>query len=320
MPPPALFASVVAAAIFAACSACIVSFSVWCGFQYVRRRTRRLCGRARKAMRPHSYAVGQRRAGSCTAIRCDTPLLLDEPAQLDPKAAEEIRIAEIPADAGVGLGVFEDLRGEANGADFARALDRALRKYHGTAFSPFLDALVRRQDEIADALRDVRKAFARRYLTEDASSQARRVAERFALVGAAGELPTRMGITGWQGGAAIVAAGVCFEAWLSQRAGEGNQEERAMLAQVRGFLERHGVDRLTELWRPVAKDDHAPRAQNLTGWSRRVEESQRHPTRRPRKTWPIRPRSRNRCADGSKVSAFPLNYGKFPTHRGNALS
>lgn len=256
---------------------------------------------------------------------CDAPLLLDELAQLDPRAAgevaymlangagkaraqraggmrdtarwqllflsageiglaqhmaeagkqtkagQEIRIAEIPADAGAGLGVFEELHGEANGAEFARALDRALRKYHGTAFPAFLDALTRQQGEIANTLREARKAFAKRFLSDEASGQARRVADRFALVGAAGELATRMGITGWPSGAAIVSAGVCFDAWLAQRGGEGNQEERAMLAQVRGFLERHGEGRFTDWGRPVAKDDHAPRVQNRAGWRRRVE-------------------------------------------------
>jgi putative DNA primase/helicase len=256
---------------------------------------------------------------------CDAPLLLDELAQLDPRAAgevaymlangagkaraqraggmrdtarwrllflsageiglaqhmaeagkqtkagQEIRIAEIQADAGAGLGVFEEIHGEANGADFARVLDRALRQCYGTAFPAFLDALVRQQGEIADTLREARKAFARRYLSEEASGQARRVADRFAMVGAGGELATKMGITGWQGGAAILAAGACFESWLSQRGGEGNQEERAMLAQVRGFLARHGEGRFTDWARPVAKDDHAPRVQNRAGWRRRVE-------------------------------------------------
>lgn len=84
-------------------------------------------------------------------------------------------------------------------------------------------------------------------------------------------LKAALGLTGWQGGAAILAAGVCFEAWLAQRGGEGNQEERSMLAQVRGFLERHGEGRFTDWGRPVAKDDHAPRVQNRAGWRRRVE-------------------------------------------------
>lgn len=255
---------------------------------------------------------------------CDAPLLLDELAQLDPRAAgevaymlangagkaraqraggmrdtarwrvlflsagevglaqhmaeagkqskagQEIRIAEIPADAGAGLGVFEHLHGEANGAEFARVLDRALRKCHGTAFPAFLAALVQRQGDIVDTLREARKAFAKRYLTEDASGQARRVADRFGLVGAAGELATKLGITGWTPGESIVAAGRCFQDWLALRGGEGNHEERAMVAQVRGFLERHGEARFSDWGRPVSKDDHAPRVVNRAGWRRRV--------------------------------------------------
>jgi len=187
------------------------------------------------------------------------------------KTGQEIRIAEIQADAGAGLGVFEDLHGAANGADFAHALDCALRQYYGTAFPAFLDNLVRQKADIADTLREARKAFARHYLTEDAGGQARRVADRFALVGAAGELATKMGITGWPAGAAIVAAGRWYKSWVSNRGGEGNQEERAMLAQVRGFLERHGEGRFTDWSRPVSKDNHASRTQNRAGWRRSVQ-------------------------------------------------
>lgn len=255
---------------------------------------------------------------------CDSPLLLDELAQLDPKAAgevaymlangsgkaraqrtggmrdtarwqllflsageiglsqhmaeagkqskagQEIRIAEIPADAGAGLGVFEVLHGEANGGDFARALDKALRAHHGVAFPAFLGAIAAKPGEYADAIREARKAFARRFLTEDASGQARRVADRFALVGAAGELATRLGITGWPQGEALKAAGVCFQSWVALRGGEGNAEEQAMIAQVRGFLERHGEARFSDWGRPVAKDDHAPRVINRAGWRRRL--------------------------------------------------
>jgi uncharacterized protein (DUF927 family) len=113
--------------------------------------------------------------------------------------------------------------------------------------------------------------FASRYLTEDASGQARRVADRFGLVGAAGELATKLGITGWTPGEAIVAAGRCFEDWLALRGGEGNQEERAMVSQVRGFLERHGEARFSDWRRSVAKDTHATRVQQRAGWRRLID-------------------------------------------------
>ena len=41
------------------------------------------------------------------------------------RAGQEIRMVEIPADAGAGLGIFEDLHGFENGAAFALALTDA---------------------------------------------------------------------------------------------------------------------------------------------------------------------------------------------------
>ena len=185
---------------------------------------------------------------------CDAPLLLDELAQLDPKAAgevaymlangsgktragrtggmraradwrllflsageiglaqhmseagkqaragQELRLAEIPADAGAGLGLFENLHESGHGAEFAKALDQATRKHYGGAWVAFLGRLVGEDvGTITNALHEGQRIFERRFLSDDASGQARRVAGRFALVGAAGELATRWDITGWDG-------------------------------------------------------------------------------------------------------------------------
>ena len=70
---------------------------------------------------------------------------------------------------------------------------------------------------------------------------------------------------------ALKAAHTCFDAWLSRRGGEGNQEERAMLMQVRGFLEMHGEARFSDWRRSVSKDTHANRVMNRAGWRRLVE-------------------------------------------------
>jgi uncharacterized protein (DUF927 family) len=113
--------------------------------------------------------------------------------------------------------------------------------------------------------------FAARYLTSEAGNQVLRVADRCALVGGAGELATAWGITGWPAGEAMKQAGVCFEAWLNHRGGEGNQEERAMLMQVRGFLEIHGEARFSDWRRSVAKDTHANRVMNRAGWRRLLD-------------------------------------------------
>lgn len=247
-----------------------------------------------------------------TLAHCDAPLMLDELAQIDPKAAgevaymlgngtgktrsdrrgsmreraswrvlylsageiglaehmaeanrktkagQEIRLIEIPADAGAGLGCFENLHDHANGAEFARALDSASRKHHGTAWPAYLEGIAGQRDKLPDLLRAVQHRFESEYLTAHAEGQARRAAARFALIAAAGELATKQGLTGWPEGAALQAAAICFRAWLARRpSGEGNSEERAMVAQVRMHFEQHGEARYTDWSRPVAEDNHA---------------------------------------------------------------
>lgn len=188
------------------------------------------------------------------------------------RAGQELRLAEIPADAGAGLGLFENLHECGHGAEFAKALDQATRKHHGSAWAGFLSRLVSEPpEEITNAMHEGQRAFEQRFLSGDASGQARRVANRFALVGAAGELATSWGITGWDAGEAMKAAGVCFESWLSNRGGEGNQEERVILGQVREFLRRYGESAFTDWDRPSMKDTHAPVRSDRAGWRRHDE-------------------------------------------------
>lgn len=190
-----------------------------------------------------------------------------------PRAGQELRLAEIPADAGAGLGVFEDLHGIPNGSEFAQAMGHAARLNYGTAWVAFLHKVVEHLESVPDTIESRVKLFERELLSDDASGQARRVAARFGLVGAAGELATDWGITGWRKGQALWAASVCFKAWLAGRGGEGNQEEQAMLSQVREFIERHGEGRFADLRRTSADDSHAPKVLNRAGFRRLVEDN-----------------------------------------------
>ncbi len=194
-----------------------------------------------------------------------------------PKAGQQARLADIPADAGAGFGVFEDLHEYAGGHEFAQALARAVGNYYGTPFAAFLSRLMRERSEgLWDELRDQIRQFEAVYLKEDgAGGQAHRVATRFGLVAAAGELAIQWLDLPWQKGAASAAAGKLFEAWIKERGGAGDQEERAALAQVRDFLSRHGEARFTDWDRPAADSDkHAPRVINRAGFRRITKESE----------------------------------------------
>jgi uncharacterized protein (DUF927 family) len=183
-----------------------------------------------------------------------------------PRAGQGARLAEIPADAGAGLGIFEELHGHKGGADLSKALTEAACRNYGGPFLAYLAELVRYQGEVADTVKAAQRMFHAATLTEEAHGQARRVADRFALVGAAGELATKWGITGWQTGEAMQAARTCFNAWLARRGGDGNQEDHSALAAVREFLRRYGESSFTDMGRPANRDDHAPIRSDRSGY------------------------------------------------------
>jgi uncharacterized protein (DUF927 family) len=194
-------------------------------------------------------------------------------------AGLEVRLVSLPADAGVGLGVFQNLHGRANASTLAEELRDAARKDYGVAARRFLDRLARdRADDLAElrgAIEDWREAFIAKHVSDDAAGQVRSVASRFALIVAAGELAIEYGVLPWPEGEAMRAAGACFGVWLSARGGSGCGEDTVALAQVRAFIEAHGESRFTYLTPPSEKggDAAAPEAArtiNRAGFRRRV--------------------------------------------------
>ena len=81
-----------------------------------------------------------------------------------------------------------------------------------------------------------------------ADGQVGRVAARFALVAAAGELATALGILPWSEGEASAAAARCFKDWLAARGDSGPEEISEGIRQVRAFIELHGTSRFEEAW------------------------------------------------------------------------
>lgn len=163
------------------------------------------------------------------------------------RAGQEVRCIDLPADAGAGLGLFERLPAGMTPGAFADALKDGAAAHYGHTGPAFVAKLVQHYNEARDALRSARDAIAATLAPADAAGQVRRVAQRFALVAAAGELATEYGLTGWTEGEAAAAAAVCFRAWLSARGTNGAAEPAAMLALVRKFLEQHGDSRFTPM-------------------------------------------------------------------------
>jgi putative DNA primase/helicase len=179
------------------------------------------------------------------------------------RVGQEVRMCDVPADAGAGLGAFENLHTAANGAAFAKHITQQAQTVYGATGRAWLQWLTEHADTLKTTIRTSADAIAARLIPPNASGQVERVGARFALIGAAGELATAAGLTGWPVGESERAAAACFNAWRAARGGDGHGEELAMLRQVRRFLELNAEGRFA-MWHR-GSDDHAPKTLNRAG-------------------------------------------------------
>ncbi|HHW4725322.1 TPA: DUF927 domain-containing protein [Legionella pneumophila] len=176
-------------------------------------------------------------------------------------AGQEIRLADIEADAGLRKGIFEKIHNQLSPATMALSLKEYSSKYYGAVGMAWLQKVVANQSSIATGIADAMQEFVNSTVLPDSTGQIIRVARRFALVAVAGELASQYGLTGWQEGEATYAAYKCYRTWLEHFGIEGNKEERAILAQVRAFFESHGASRFDNIRTP-----NNERIQNRAGF------------------------------------------------------
>jgi putative DNA primase/helicase len=185
------------------------------------------------------------------------------------KAGQELRLADIPADAGQGRGLFNELHELDSGAALSAHLGKASDTHHGTAGRAFLDWCTQHVDALRDRVRQDIEHHTTQWVPECAGGQVQRVGRRFALVAAAGELATAAGVTGWPVGEAARGVRACFEAWMAARGGIGDAEEGHMLRQVQRLLEERGASNFA--WWHRVGDDRAPTPTERWGLRRLVD-------------------------------------------------
>ncbi len=188
-------------------------------------------------------------------------------------AGQEIRLAEIAADAGQGMGMFEQIHAASSPQAFSDQIKDAAKRYHGTAGQAFLDHVTHDRLQATERAKQYMQAFML-HVPDNASGQAHRVGSRFALIAAGGEIATDAGITGWSKGEATQAAAICFNAWLESFGMIGNHEERAILAHVKAFFEAHGSSRFEAFYQP--DPDKHERINNRAGYWKADGDSRRY--------------------------------------------
>ncbi|STX40334.1 inner membrane protein [Legionella donaldsonii] len=182
-------------------------------------------------------------------------------------AGQEIRLADIEADAGSNMGIFETLHEFSTPATLALKLKEAANQSYGTVGVEWLRNIVQQRQQLASILLIQIQQFIGKVTQPSYSGQIQRVARRFALVAVAGELASHYGLTGWEKGASYKAAKKCFYDWLNEFGSNGNREDRAIFSHVRAFFESYGASRFDS-----AREPNNERIQHRAGFYKTDEQ------------------------------------------------
>lgn len=166
-------------------------------------------------------------------------------ANIKTNAGQEVRLADIEADAGASMGIIECLHDMPNSKELSDYLKRQASQCYGSVGKAWLEWVVseREQGKLARQINDLMEAYLTWLLPNGASGQVQRVASRFALVAVAGELATKAGLTGWEAEEASNSVMACFNNWLDGYGGTGDKETSNIISHVKGFIEQHGSSR-----------------------------------------------------------------------------
>jgi putative DNA primase/helicase len=171
------------------------------------------------------------------------------------KAGVETRLVNLPSDAGAGMGVFENLHGFESPRAFAEQLRTAVNQVYGIPSRIFLEHFIAEWDTRVAQATAFMDDFMKKGFPPHAAPEVGRALRRFALVAAAGEMATDMGITAWRPDEARRAALRHFEDWIRDRGGIGQADVEAGVRQVRAFLETHGASRFQSIVVRDARDE-----------------------------------------------------------------
>jgi putative DNA primase/helicase len=159
------------------------------------------------------------------------------------KAGGEIRLVNIPADAGAGMGLFEDLHGFPSAAAFSGHLKEVSKIYYGAPIREFLKYVTQNRTGVHQMTRSFIAGFLDDKKLRGCAPEVSRVARRFALTAGAGEIATEIGLTGWPKDEATRCTDRCLNAWIRARGSTGPRDIDAAINQVAAFIEKHGASR-----------------------------------------------------------------------------
>lgn len=176
------------------------------------------------------------------------------------RAGQLVRLLDVPAERGAGFGVFDNGGPGGDAGALVKSIQLAATTAYGTAGPEFVRRLIA-DGVTGEDVRGLISQFMAATVPAGADGQVERVAQRFGLIFAAGELATTFGIVPWPAGAAREAAAWALARWIELRGGTEPAEARQAIEAVRLFIEQHGEARFS----PVDDADARPVA-NRAGY------------------------------------------------------
>jgi len=180
---------------------------------------------------------------SLTILSTGEISLADKMAEVGkaPMAGQNVRLIDIAADSR-RFRAFDELHGEADSALFADSVTSATLTCFGVAGPAFVERLIQ-----ARGLREKALPILNTLVTKwkskldlSADGTASRVLGHFALIGLAGHLATKYGITGWRHGEAMDAAFELAKNWLEAQERPEKWQVDAAVERTRDYLVAHG--------------------------------------------------------------------------------
>lgn len=163
---------------------------------------------------------------------------------------------------------FDNVHGM-TGEQFHRTLSTAVARHYGHAGPTLVEAILAGEprDDLPALFTELRERF------EAESSQAGRVADRFALIALAGEYAAMKKLLPWRKGTALNACRLLFREWL-ESVGDGNAEDRQVLQAIADFIAAHGDSRFSSIRdlsdQPATVRDRAGYFEQASGSDKRV--------------------------------------------------
>lgn len=176
------------------------------------------------------------------------------------KAGQTVRFIEIPADAGKGMGVFENIHGFDHPGKFAEVLKEVSLQYRGSLIDAWLGLITDNQETVVSQIKDLRQRWIYDHPPLKKEGQVERVRLKIALLAAVGEYAVTNGLLPWQDGESSRICRQILEAWLGQRGGLESHEVLEVENRLIRFMEAHGSSRFEhveskiekELWQEVS--------------------------------------------------------------------